>query len=70
MKTFILLSSLILLSAEANQAYAKVVVPPPHLQEHHLDKHKTEKLVKNSNTRVGSEKEHHILYAHLVMLLR
>lgn len=50
--------------------YAKVVMPPPHGHMHHLDKSKPEKLGKKTNTRTDTEKEHHILYAHLVMLLR
>ena len=70
MKKLVLLSSLLLLVVETSPLYAKVVVPPPHLHEHHLDKHMTEKLVKKNNIRANAEKEHHILYAHLVMLLR
>lgn len=70
MKTLILLSSLILLTVGSSPVYAKVVMPPPHGHMHHLDKSKPEKLGKKTNTRTDTEKEHHILYAHLVMLLR
>ncbi|EON88556.1 hypothetical protein PLESHI_09974 [Plesiomonas shigelloides 302-73] len=70
MKNLILLSSLLLLTVESSPLYAKVVIPPPHEHMRHFDKSKSEKLVKKTNISKDTEKEHHILYAHLVMLLR
>lgn len=70
MKNMILLSSLLSLIVITSPAYAKVVILAPQGHIHHSDKSKSEKLVKKTNIRTDTEKEHHILYAHLVMLLR